>query len=124
MAFFVLIAAPGKSLGRFVFEQVVDDGVGSSLEAGAQLIEAAVHVTPDHAGVDHESARQRDDAKETARIAHKLAGSCTAVSAKEMKVLCEQLEVLGASGSLAGARDLLAQIAGELAKTELTLKEH
>jgi HPt (histidine-containing phosphotransfer) domain-containing protein len=63
-----------------------------------------------------------DNSAALATPAHHLQGSAANLGARQVKLLCTELERLGRLGSTEGARDLLEQLGVELARVGLALR--
>ncbi len=69
-------------------------------------------------------AVEEGDARSLEREAHTLKGSSREVGASRLAALCQELEDLGESGTVAGAREKLAPLEAELARVQAALGEH
>jgi CheY-like chemotaxis protein len=61
------------------------------------------------------------DAEGLRKTAHGLKGMCASVGAENMRVICQELEALGASDSVAGALELIDRLDNELQRAESEL---
>ncbi|MDQ3706242.1 MAG: response regulator [Chloroflexota bacterium] len=87
----------------------------------AELIDSFLEDAPTLL-VELRSAVQSGDAGSTQRLAHSLKSNGADFGATRFSTLCKELELLGRSGALAGAADLLSQIESEYRRVESALK--
>ena len=57
------------------------------------------------------------------RVAHRLKGGCQIVGAREMAVVCEELEEKGSSGSTSGAEALITHLEEQFQQLRSQLSE-
>ena len=70
--------------------------------------------------------REAADSGDAARLyhaAHALKGASANIGARHMAEICEQLQALGESGSVAGAGDLIEELDGEFGRVQGEIKE-
>jgi two-component system, sensor histidine kinase and response regulator len=79
-----------------------------------ELVTTFLSLVPGRLASIREAAR-KDDPSGLERAAHALGGSCANLGCRRMASLCAQLEVLGRSGSVEGALELLAALDAEAA---------
>ena len=77
-----------------------------------ELVATFLGLVPGRLASIREAARKQDAAG-LARTAHALGGSCANLGCRLMANLCAELEVLGRSGSVAGALELLTALEAE-----------
>jgi two-component system sensor histidine kinase/response regulator len=89
------------------FDDIVQSFVKDSRKGIADLRQAG--------GADAESQR---------KTAHAIKGMCATIGAEGMRAICQELEVLGAAGSVAGAPELIDRLADEYQRAESELSPH
>jgi HPt (histidine-containing phosphotransfer) domain-containing protein len=86
-----------------------------------EVVATFLRIAPARLTALHKAAR--GNAVQLERTAHSFLGSCGNLGCRRMADLCARLEVLGRSGSTAGAPDLVRALEEELAAVRPHLEE-
>jgi CheY-like chemotaxis protein/HPt (histidine-containing phosphotransfer) domain-containing protein len=87
----------------------------------AELVELFVDDAPSRISALRD-AFEKDDAEAVERIAHTLKGSCGNMGALRLAEICENLQVIGHSGDLSEASELIEQLEAEFGRVRQALE--
>ena len=115
-----MAADHGARIDRSVLATIADPAQGGDPEFFTHLVAIFRRETP-QAIADMRSAVAEGDSAELMTRAHMLKGRGGVLGAMALWSLCERLEVLGRSGDMAGATELVDQIELEAVEIQIVL---